>query len=101
VTLFDGTLEDWKAQHPVADTSTADRRRTLRNNAMLARGIHPTTRAKLLHAEWSRTCGDCDHHVVNAGHAKTYHKCDAALMTMGPATDVRVSWPACERFRES
>jgi len=107
VTLFEGTLEDWKALHPEPDYQrtdgkpSADQRRTIRRRQLLERGIHPTTRLPLLHPEWNRTCGDCDHHVVNGGHAKTYHKCDAVYMTGGPATDVRVSWPACQKFRES
>lgn len=105
MTLFDGTLEEWKAAHPAqaADRTgmSADRRRTLAREATLARGIHPTTKVKLLHPEWNRTCAGCDHLAASGGHAKTFYKCDTVYMTNGPATDTRLSWPACERFRES
>jgi hypothetical protein len=76
---------------------SADRRRTLRNQQMLFRGIHPVTRVGLLRAVGGFTCGDCEHHVQVGGHAKTYHKC-LRNKTSGAATDIRVSWPACIRF---
>lgn len=102
MSLFDGTLEEWKALHPEPDRQlSADQKRTLARKAALDRGIHPLTRVPLLNAEWGFTCGDCDHHVVAGGHAKTYHKCDTVYMTSGPATDIRVSWPACQRFKTS
>lgn len=103
MTLFDGTLEEWKALHPATDRTgmSADRRRTQQRKVMLGAGIHPTTHLRLLHPGWNRTCGDCDHHVVKGGHARDFHKCDAVYVTSGPATDVRVSWPACQKFRES
>ena len=107
MSLFDGTLEEWKALHPEVDHQrtdgklSADQRRTASRKASLERGIHPLTRLPLLNAGWGFTCGDCDHHVVNGGHAKTYHKCDTVYMTGGPGTDIRVGWPACQRFRTS
>lgn len=78
---------------------SAGQRLTIRRNNLLARGIHPVTKLPLLHAEWNRTCGDCDHHGVAGGHARSYHKCELN-MTNGPATDIRVGWPACQAFQE-
>lgn len=82
---------------------SADRRRTLRRQEALAAGYHPTTGRKLLLAPegvTQLTCGDCAHHVLNGGHARTYHKCTKypGGPTGGPASDVRVAWPACDLF---
>lgn len=102
MTLFDGTLEDWKALHPQPEPGekvSRDRQRTLNNRAAIAAGRHPVTKLPLLHQGWNRTCGDCDHHEINA-YAKNYHKCELRN-TGSPGTDIRVSWPACTAFRES
>jgi hypothetical protein len=101
VSLFDGTLDEWMALHPTVPHPSADQRRTAMRQERLRRGVHPLTLLPLLHPGWNRTCGDCDHHVISSGHAKTFHKCDAVPITNGPATDIRVSWPACQKFRES
>jgi hypothetical protein len=101
VTLFDGTLEDWKAAHPEhpVEVVSAYRQRTRRAAMAIADGRHPVTGFRLLNAGWNRTCGDCDHHIIHA-YAKRYHKCELRSSS-GPATDIRVSWPACTAFRES
>jgi hypothetical protein len=70
------------------------RRVTLRHKADLARGIHPVSKLAL-RAEGG-TCGDCAHHVV-VRHSNTYHGC-SFHRGCGPATDIRVSWPACTAF---
>lgn len=72
-------------------------RLTRRRAELLDAGIHPTTRVALRQPVGAQTCGTCAHHFVR--HlGGTYHKCDAVAPTGGPATDVRVSWPACTRF---
>lgn len=71
-------------------------RRTRRNNESLARGRHPVTKLNLLESAPPRTCGECAHHEVHR-YAKTYHKCELNRSS-GPATDIRVSWPACTAF---
>lgn len=78
---------------------SADRKRTLRREAELAAGVHPTTKRPLLHAEWGFTCGSCAHHLAHR-RASTFHKCEAAPggLSHGPASDVRVSWPACALY---
>lgn len=82
---------------------SADQRRTLRRRKAIAAGYHPTTGRKLLLAPEGveqLTCGDCAHHALSGGHARTYHKClkYPGGPTGGPASDVRVSWPACDLF---
>ncbi len=66
---------------------------------MVALGRHPTGRALAGgdHAGAGHTCGDCAHHYVRR-FASTYHKCDLVPPTSGPATDIRVGWPACDRW---
>lgn len=73
----------------------ADRARTVKRRAMLACGIHPATGLPLLGRE---TCGTCVHHFVRQ-FAGAYHKCRLVRSTGGPATDIRVSWPACEKWQ--
>lgn len=43
------------------------------------------------------TCRHCAH--LSANHcSKTYYKCLLRGVTSGPATDHRVTWPACGKF---
>ncbi len=74
---------------------SADRRRTEKRHAALAAGRHPfmggPVRPDL------GTCGDCAHSGRQGGVAGSYYKC-ALNLTGGPATDIRISWPACNRF---
>lgn len=79
---------------------SATQRLTLRRKALLDAGIHPTSRRPLLVTTEPVTCGDCAHHLVNQ-RANTYHKCAKAHggLTGGPASDVRVSWPACDLYQ--
>jgi hypothetical protein len=78
---------------------SADARRTVRNQAMIDRGIHPVTHYPLAPAG---TCGECrflDGHARN----RTWYKCglDAPrFFSSGPATDIRLKWPACNRFEK-
>lgn len=69
-----------------------DRRRTERNQRALAEGYHPATQLRLIYV--GATCGGCAHHYVQAYTGNRYHKC-AFTATRGPATDIRVGWPAC------
>jgi hypothetical protein len=73
---------------------SADRCRTITNKPLLARGVHPILRLPL--AGNGHTCGDCANHIARRFN-KTYHKC-RLNDTAGPATDLRVSWPACTRW---
>lgn len=79
---------------PPMETLSPDRRRTIRNQALLDGGTHPLTRVAL--RPDLGTCGDCAYH-VEVRHNRTWHKCEWR-MTSGPGTDIRVSWPACAKF---
>ncbi len=97
------TLFDPGAPAQPTVTPSVDQRRTQRRREMLAAGYHPTTKRKLLAVPDGVepvTCGDCAHHATNGGHSRTYHKClkYPGGPTFGPASDVRVSWPACDLF---
>lgn len=77
---------------PARAELSADRRRTIRRREMLAAGVHPVTGAQL--AGNGETCGTCAHQVDRVRNQR-WHKCELN-MTKGPATDIRVGWPACE-----
>lgn len=101
-TLFDDA-EYRVAPPPDPDEQlSADRRRTLRQADDIAHRRHPLTRGPL-HPEASaydpgregaRRCGNC-RFLEAHGRGRTYFKCGAALITHGPATDIRLWWPAC------
>ena len=84
---------------PKGKGPSAGQRRTARDKALLAAGIHPATRQPLL---GRHTCGECDHACNVHGGARRYWKC--ARHRLGPsrseASDIRVSWPACTLFVE-
>lgn len=71
------------------------RKLTIRNDDLIARGIHPITRVPTI--DTGATCKTCVHHFANRFRVKTYHKC-ALNCTGGPGTDLRVGWPACTRY---
>lgn len=66
---------------------------------MVELGRHPLgfALADAEHPGHGHTCGDCEHHYLRR-FASTYHKCELVEQTNGPATDIKVSWPACERW---
>lgn len=70
-----------------------------RQEARAASGLHATGRklAAVDHPGHGHTCGDCAHHVVKLC-AKRYHKCNLGPMTGGPASDIKVHWPGCDRW---
>lgn len=90
-------------------------RRTRRQAAMLAAGLHPLSTvlgtvsgSKLrLHTEAApygdhrapgRRCGNCRFRKLVHGGAQSYPKCafgDGARVSHGAATDCRAWWPAC------
>ena len=86
--LFDADLT------PIdGETISYTRRLTIRNRAMLDRGQHPSGLGPISD---EGTCGTCVHHRVHSS-ARDYHKCELT-QTGGPATDIRVSWPACPKY---
>jgi hypothetical protein len=86
VTLFDPGPSD-----PPVKLSE-DRRRTLKRLQLLERGIHPATKRPV----WAEhVCGTCTFHVVRS-RSQSWHKCTKAGLSSSAATDIRVSWPACD-----
>lgn len=84
---------------PESENLSADRRRTIRNNDLIARGIHPATGRTIAEGE-DEMCGTCAH-AVRVGHnSRSYWKCSLAGVTRGAGTDIRVSWPACVSWKE-
>lgn len=77
-----------KRKHAPKDRSTLI---ILRQQA----GLHPHRGDKLGPA--GETCGSCKHHKTRT-FAKRYHKCDLGPDSFGPATDVRLRWPACDKW---
>lgn len=71
------------------------RRLTIRQHQALADNRHPLMGGPL-NTDGS-TCGTCVHHVTRA-IGKVYHKC-LLRETSGPATDIRVSWPGCLKWK--
>ena len=76
-----------------AEPLSADARRTERRRQYLEAGIHPATGLPL--ADNGETCATCVHH-----RPGRFHKCLLAGVTHGPGTDIRVSWPACQRWED-
>lgn len=64
----------------------------------IAAGRHPHN-ALPLRQPPGETCGSCVHKRKTPMTAGTYYKCDLGGMSRGPATDIRVRWPACEKWQ--
>lgn len=63
--------------------------------ARIRAGVHPATGLSL---RGEGTCGEC-RHAVQVGHnTRRYWKCDLVKITRGAGTDIRLKWPACEKF---
>jgi hypothetical protein len=74
---------------------SSTRRRTLRNEQTIARGYHPITNLPLA---GRGTCGECKWALADK---REYKKCGLNYpvhVTCGPATDLRLKWPACRAF---
>lgn len=93
----------------VADTDSYTVKLTKRNKALLQRGIHPATGRALramrepflsvsgrtfAHSD-NQSCETCEHLVTRSSN-RTYYKCGLVPITAGAASDIRISWPACE-----
>jgi hypothetical protein len=80
-----------------AEKLSADRRRTLRQKADVARGVHPLMRSRTFPD--MGTCGDCAHRLlVLTNGNRTWPKCEIAGITHGAGSDCRAWWPACSRY---
>ena len=77
------------------ETISDQRTRTLRQQRRLAAGRHPLIGGLL--AKNGETCGSCD--LLEAHmQSRRWYKCKA-VGGHSPATDVRLSWPACSGWR--
>ena len=88
------------AEAPVKLTAT--QRLTARRRDLLAAGKHPATGMKVI--DNGSTCGDCEHHHSHEHYSsrpKVWHKCDVHRLgeSHSEASDIRVSWPACELWK--
>ena len=79
-----------------AEKLSADRRRTLRQKADVAQGVHPLMRTRTFPD--MGTCGDCTHRLVLGHHNRSWPKCELAGITHGAGSDCRAWWPACSRY---
>ena len=117
----DGLFEmDRAAPQPSPEPISRDRKRTLRQAALLARGRHPLQPVAgplLLHADAAPAddrdapgmrCGGCKwRQLMNRGSAKDYAKCMFPAPVTGArwratgseASDVRAWWPACTDYQ--
>jgi hypothetical protein len=64
----------------------------------LATDQHPLGHARLAHN--GETCATCSHRRMNDMRAGRYWKCNQVPMTGGPASDIRLKWPACVRWAQ-
>lgn len=88
----DGCLFCNPPKHPWFNAKSASAGQVANFN----RGLHPMGARLLSNVSGAERCGNCTHHKKRE-MGGTYHKCDL-YETHGPATDIRVSWPACEKY---
>jgi hypothetical protein len=72
------------------------RRRTLRQKAQVAAGVHPLMKSRTYPDLGA--CGGCAHRLVLGYHNRTWPKCELAGITHGAGSDCRAWWPACDRY---
>lgn len=95
MTLFDAGPAEVTPADPAP--LSYGQRLTIRRRADLAAGRHPVTGLPLLSPDWGYQCGTCAH-LIRRRYSRTYVKC-ALRETGAEATDVRLHWPACTRYR--
>lgn len=89
------------------DGLSADAKRTAKQHAAVAAGIHPLTKTKA--RPDLGTCGTCALRNLIDHHAGTHPKCtlganlekrrSGPFMTHGAGTDCRAWWPACDNWQ--
>jgi hypothetical protein len=89
-----------EVERPEAEPGlSADRRRTLRQRAAIARGSHPLMGPPLA-ADPAAKCGNCRFRELFRWHNRTYPKCtvdDGVHVAHSAASDVRAWWPGCRK----
>lgn len=76
---------------------SADRKRTLRQRADVARGVHPLVGGPLTTIPEAR-CGNCTHLFTVQHHDRRYLKCTVRGDSSSAASDARRWWPGCTRW---
>lgn len=94
--MSDETLPGFTVAPRPEEKVSADRRRTERAKFMIAIGRHPFGRAQ---AENGKTCGDCWFACRVEGGRRRYWKCERNRFSSSTASDLRISWPACDLFK--
>lgn len=84
-----------------AEPRSARRRLTDRQRTMLANGIHPATKLRLLESDEPKRCKDCAHLAAHGDSTRTYYKCGLVMHSFGMATDIRLKWSACTKFEQA
>ena len=79
------------------ERKSADVRRRERAELAIAVGRHPL--GQPLREPAGETCGSCVHAEGFRYRRRTYWKCPTVGgLTHGPGTDLRLKWPACNRW---
>jgi hypothetical protein len=94
------TLFDLGDPLPPRPEVSADVRRRLRQEELIAAGVHPIGGRRLL-VGTSETCGKCRFRERGWWHNRVYAKCEKGPITHGAATDVKAKWPACVLFERA
>lgn len=93
---FFGRPSDLLAREAEQARTSASTKRRIRAEAMIRRGLHPFG-FPLLEPR-GETCGSCRLSRHRGVVGKGWYKCDL-MGGGGPATDLRVSWPACSKWK--
>jgi hypothetical protein len=98
------TLPGFEHLAPVAvvpDDASPTVRRTARRRLLLEAGVHPATGLRLFPAVFGHQCGGCANAVKVQHGARSYWKCNESRLGLShsAASDIRVTWPACELFK--
>jgi hypothetical protein len=78
---------------------SAGRRLTIRNRALIDRGVHPATGTP---TDPAHTCGTCHHAVLASNGNRAWWKCDLHRLGLSHSahSDIRLSWPACTHWTD-
>ena len=82
---------------PAGAKPSADRARTERQRAAIARGYHPLGLGRI---DIDHKCGECHFRFQVSNGRRSWWKCILISPTHGPGTDLRLKWPSCPFFQE-
>lgn len=70
-----------------------------RCNINVVGGLHPF--GLRLHPDESKRCKGCEHATPAGAGNKRFHKCAISKVTRSVATDLRLKWRACEKWKRA